>query len=508
MSDASSSTTWSYCHQDCYWHQTCARSARWKATCEEDACIINFIPLCETCQAVCPECHGRLQCQQEFPGYSNSSKYTFTTAACYGGGRKGRGRGRGHQARVWAWDAWYRVGSLSPTWHAHDCQHQPEWQRSVAEAANRTIGISINPGACRGWVGRNQENLNRLRQLPGVDAIDTHTNYADGQFQGRIPKEAFIVATATDGALERIVHEVEKAELRHEQGRGREPPGRKTLHLVLAHPVDQLKSLTFVKTNMQKCLCTFAPFPSRPYFEPCALQSGTSNRDSTVSRFHGRDSDRRRIRVGEDCTSVMDMIREVDPEDASREVSKVTVRLGCILFHGRDPRKTQGLLSLKDFQELRPSLDVLTQFSRHFHKTQDVAKKLFSVLGSEWKVRHWCRQMKLRFSLVDPESHPDLPKEVELTFGAFNPQLGQKLPPIRNLCEQKRPLLQSDVHFLSTGLGARLELRGEELREDLKQRFASACFHDKILHFAGESASYRLDRISRNQKIARHVAAS
>ena len=30
---------------------------------------------------------------------------------------------------------------------------------------------------------------------------------------------------------------VEKAELRHEQGRGREPPGRKTLHLVLAHPV-------------------------------------------------------------------------------------------------------------------------------------------------------------------------------------------------------------------------------------------------------------------------------
>lgn len=92
----------------------------------------------------------------------------------------------------------------------------------------------------------------------------------------------------------------------------------------LRNEVDQLKSLTFVKTNMQKCLCTFAPFPSRPYFEPCALQSGTSNRDSTVSRFHGRDSDRRRIRVGEDCTSVMDMIREVDPEDASREVSKAT----------------------------------------------------------------------------------------------------------------------------------------------------------------------------------------
>eukprot|EP00913_Durusdinium_trenchii_P016519 g15526.t1 len=214
--------------------------------------------------------------------------------------------------------------------------HRTELPRKNLRSLWRAVAISYHllPSG-KLLVKKMLENLNRLRQLPGVDAIDTHTNYADGQFQGRIPKEAFIVATATDGALERIVHEVEKAELRHEQGRGREPPGRKTLHLVLAHPVDQLKSLTFVKTNMQ--------------------------------------------------------------------------------------------------------------------------------------------------------NHPDLPKEVELTFGAFNPQLGQKLPPIRNLCEQKRPLLQmmSQDRIISEARTVGSDASVRYLSLNAEARFKEALMGARAVLFAG-----------------------
>lgn len=38
--------------------------------------------------------------------------------------------------------------------------------------------------------GRGGENLKRLKQLPDVDSIEVYTNDADGQFEGRIHKQA------------------------------------------------------------------------------------------------------------------------------------------------------------------------------------------------------------------------------------------------------------------------------------------------------------------------------
>ena len=50
--------------------------------------------------------------------------------------------------------------------------------------------IPMQPNVVGLVAGRGGENLKRLKQLPDVDSIEVYTNDADGQFEGRIHKQA------------------------------------------------------------------------------------------------------------------------------------------------------------------------------------------------------------------------------------------------------------------------------------------------------------------------------
>ena len=57
-------------------------------------------------------------------------------------------------------------------------------------STNEARFIPMQPKVVGLVAGRGGENLKRLKQLPDVDSIEVYTNDADGQFEGRIHKQA------------------------------------------------------------------------------------------------------------------------------------------------------------------------------------------------------------------------------------------------------------------------------------------------------------------------------
>ena len=57
-------------------------------------------------------------------------------------------------------------------------------------STNEAKFIPMQPNVVGLVAGRGGENLKRLKQLPDVDSIEVYTNDADGQFEGRIHKQA------------------------------------------------------------------------------------------------------------------------------------------------------------------------------------------------------------------------------------------------------------------------------------------------------------------------------
>ena len=414
--------------------------------------------------------------------------------------KKGRWKGRGKGSRLqWDWSAWNWDEGWQMPWDQdsedmwwYNFQSQP-WQGKGSHVLElepfEQVPIPFDPEALPFVLGRKKENLERLKGLPGVESIDIHTNAADGQFQGRVFKEVYLVVSGTRGAIERIEKEVKKAELLGKSARSKSRPQRR-LHLVTAK--DDFRALTFVKANMEKCLCSFASFQNRQYYELRVLQTGAVQRTATPSEQSSH------LSIDLDCSCLMDVLKD---ETGLRDCNKVTIRLGRLLYHGIGA-KAKGVLSPEHFKQLRLE-DFTSQFSRHLRSSQKAAEKLLNTLTGEWKVQERCHDTKVRFSLLDSRLSENMPQEVELTFKApFDRKKMNSLPSIQKLVVKKPPVLHSDVDFMDANVAVRVELGVDREDPDLKQQFASGSFRQDVLHLTG-SATFKLDRITHVQKVAR-----
>ena len=359
----------------------------------------------------------------------------------------------------WQWGGWDWCQWQGSTWIAEPLEAVP---------------IEFDPKALPLVTGQHNENLKRMESWPGVESIEVKTKPGDGQFEGRIYEQAVLVVTASEGGLQRVREEVKKFERRCACTRPRDEM-RRCLHLV--SPRD-FQSMTFVKVDMQKCVCSFASFPSRQYLQVALMQSAPPRHAALPA--HGT------MVVEKDCS-----LRDVEEfADELQACNKVTLRLGRLLYYGLSD-KAKGVLAPEVFGKLGPR-DYRTQFSRHLLGSRDAARKILSALG--WNLQSTC----LRFTKLEA-NQPTL--EVEVSFNTiFDPRREACWPKILDIRQKKQKLL-IDYDFLDSCLSARLEIGTDQQLPDLKRVFASGTFRDKQLRVA--ETLFRLDRISWTRQIAR-----
>ena len=409
------------------------------------------------------------------PEWVSHTRSNGTTSVATGQSEQVRPR-HGPSSQAWKADGW------------QDGWNWWQWQGGtwIAAPLEEAVAIEFDPKALPWVTGQHNENLKRMQRWPGVESIEVKTRPGDGQFEGRIYKQAMLVVTAAKGALERVKQEVEKLERRVLTCSKPREDMKRRLHLVTSR---DFQSMTFVKVDMQKCVCSFASFPNRQYLEVALMQSAPPRR--TPPREHGTMV----ALVEKDCS-----LRHVEECVADLNAcNKVTVRLGRLLYYGLS-EKAKGVLEPEALGQLGPR-DYRTQFSRHLLGSKEAASKILSALA--WNLQSPCRQTKLRFTKqkADQQEADQHPLEVEVSFNTrFDPRRGACLPKILDVREKKQRLL-SDFDFLDSSVSARLEIGTDQPLPDLKQDFASATFKDKQLHVG--DALFKLDRISWTRQIAR-----
>eukprot|EP00434_Breviolum_minutum_P007556 symbB.v1.2.006669.t1/scaffold372.1/size218212/21 len=432
--------------------------------CGNENCIFK----CQVCGGV----DGQWTVQQDWVSYTKSDMSTGTESARRSD-RRARWQPKASRGHDWpqtcnSWDDYYRFAEWQPgEWY------QKEWPRETwtwmtrCRSTNEAKFIPMQPNVVGLVAGRGGENLKRLKQLPDVESIEVYTNDADGQFEGRIHKQAGLVVIATPGAFQRVEREVRKIEHRQEVEISN-LPHEKMLQVVM--PV-AFQNLTFVKADMNKCIAHFAPFQNREYFELRGLQHGLDEPENSPRI--------RNISIETDCAALAKRFQELLPiwmeQNGAGVRIEVVIRLGCLRYFGK--RNTcKGVLSREQFGKLRPKEDFVTQFSRHLkpQSTQnDVLHRILKgVSDAAWTQKELDHTV-LRFGLKDVAS--DLPGAIEImTSSKLDPKSAKKLPRHFEITEKKSVQLHADADFVSAPIGFRVHVASDVIRSDLRRKFGRA----------------------------------